>query len=358
MGLKDAFAPFFKVGAAISGGMFEKEREKQHVMEQYNSLTCENDMKPEAILDEAQNQRNPEKYKTNPAVCFDRVRPYLEFAKQNGMQMRGHTLVWYSQTPDWFFRENYQKEDSAPLADRETMLARMENYIQSVLTYVQENYPGVVYAWDVVNEAILEDGFRKCLWVETVGEDYVEKAFTFASRYAAEGISLFYNDYETYLPWKKELICRLILEPLRQKKLIHGVGMQSHLNMQLPELKDYWDTICCFGKTGLEVQVTELDIHNAVNTPESMHELAERYKQVFELLVKAKMEQRADITAVTLWGTRDEESWLELYGKENSYPLLFHKEYEPKEAYTAVLSVSEELKKNADGMSWAKRYDK
>lgn len=344
MSLKTVYKPYFKIGAAVSRRMLEDPVGRRHILEQYQSLTCENDMKPEMLLDKAKNQADPNTYRKAPAVSFASAIPYLDFARENGIQMRGHTLVWYSQTPDWFFRENYEDGKSAPLADRETMLARMESYICSVLTFVQTNYPGVIYAWDVVNEAILENGFRTCLWLQTVGDDYVEKAFEFAAKYADKNVRLYYNDYDTYFPWKQELICRLILQPLQERQLIHGVGMQSHLKMEVPDAKDYWNAVCRFGQTGLEVQVTELDIHNPENTPAAMQALAERYRQIFTVLLKAKVEQKADITAVTLWGIRDEESWLEVYGQEHSYPLLFHGTYEPKAAYEAVVSVPASLK--------------
>ena len=347
MSLRTVYAPYFKIGAAVPRGIFLNETAKEHMRLHYNSLTCENDMKPEMILDAEKNQADPKLYDRNPAVCFEHIRPYLEFAKANNIQMRGHTLVWYSQTPDWFFRKNYETDADAMLADRDTMLARMESYICSVLTFVQTEYPGVVYAWDVVNEAIREYGFRKCFWLETVGKDYVLKAFEFAAKYAEDGVRLIYNDYETFIPEIRDHICELVLKPLTERGLIHGVGMQSHLNMQT-DLNEYENALRTFGATGLEVQITELDIHIPVNTPESMHALANRYRQVFELLVKAKKEHLADITSVTLWGIRDEDSWLEWYGEENSYPLLFHKNYMPKESYDAVVSVPAKLEKKPE----------
>lgn len=341
MSLKTSYAPYFKIGAAVPRSLFEQESAKQNLMEQYNSFTCENDMKPEMILDAEKNQADPQRYDLEPAVCFEFVDPYLEFAKENGLGVRGHTLVWHSQTPDWFFREKYQSDETAPLANRKTMLARMESYIRSVLTYVQTKYPGVIYAWDVVNEAVLEDGLRKSLWYQTVGDDFIIKAFEFAAEYAEPEVRLFYNDYDTYLPEKREKIRDLVLKPLQERNLIHGMGMQSHIKLQIPELSEYEKTLCFFGETGLEVQVTELDIHNPDHTPEAMHELARRYQSLFEILIKVKTEHKANLTAVTLWGMRDEESWLDLYGSERSYPLLFHGNYEPKEAYEAVVSVPE-----------------
>lgn len=337
MNLKTVYEPFFKIGAAVSRWNLYTPAHVQFLSEQFSSFTVENDMKPMYYLDAKKNRTEAEKYNLSPALNFERAIPYLEMAKQKGIPMRGHTLVWHGQTPQWFFYENYNT--TSKLASRETMLSRMENYIKGVLTFVQENYPGVIYAWDVVNEAINDGGFRDSLWFKTVGKDFVEMAFTFARKYAAPGVSLFYNDYEEYLDWKRDLIINEILLPLKAKGLIDGVGMQSHLLMDHPDFADYEKAVNMYGATGLEVQVTELDIHNADSSEESMHQLAMRYQELFSILVAAKGTGKANITAVTFWNLLDENSWLSGFRKETSYPLLFHGKCEAKEAYYAVLEV-------------------
>lgn len=339
MSLKGVYAPWFKIGTAVPETAFASPEALSALEAQYSSMTCENEMKPWYILDEEANRKKPEKYRICPALRFEGIIKYLEFAARKGIGMRGHTLVWHNQTPEWFFREGYRKEEDAPLADRETMLARLENYIRGVLTFVQERWPGVIYAWDVVNEAVDQEGWRRSLWTRTIGDDYVLQAFRFARKYAAPGVSLFYNDYETFLPWKREKICSLVLEPLKREGLVDGMGMQSHLTMQDPTPEEYENSLRRFGGLGLQIQVTELDIHNTDPGERSMHALAERYRTFFTLLLRMKKEKAADITGVTFWGMQDEESWLGGFRGEKSYPLLFGAHYLPKAACLAVLSV-------------------
>jgi len=335
MTLKEAFRPYFKIGSAISRRNLHIPADRKLLLAQFSSFTCENDMKPMFFLDEKKNRSDPETYDLCPALTFEFAKPYLEFARANGIAMRGHTLAWHNQTPKWFFHVRY--DETAPLADRETMLARLEHYIQGVLTFVQDNYPGIIYAWDVVNEAIENGGFRDTLWHQTVGFDFVEMAFTFARRYASPDVALFYNDYNTAQPWKRDLILKNILEPLKAKGLIDGFGMQSHLTMTEPDLKDYETALEMYGALGLQIQITELDIHNPDASEASQKLLAERYRALFSLYVEAKKNGKANITSVTFWNLYDECSWLTMFRHQTSYPLVFTKTGEAKEAYYAVL---------------------
>ena len=162
MNLKTAFENRFKVGAAISRMNLSTPAHMKFLLDQFNSCTVENDMKPMFFLDNEANPKDPETYNLSPKLRFDFATPYLDFAKAQHIPMRGHTLVWHNQTPKWFFCKNYDETEG--FVDRDTMLARLENYIKGVLSFVQENYPGVIYAWDVVNEVIDEGDFRKSLW--------------------------------------------------------------------------------------------------------------------------------------------------------------------------------------------------
>ena len=146
MSLKKVYEPYFKMGTSVSFRNMASPKALQELKKHYNSMTCENEMKPMHLLDEKENTENPEKYHLCPALNFEKAKPYLEFAKENGIGLRGHTLVWHNQTPFWFFTKDYSKEEDAPLADRETMVARLEAYIKGVLTFVQTEYPGVIYA--------------------------------------------------------------------------------------------------------------------------------------------------------------------------------------------------------------------
>lgn len=338
MNLKTAYEPYFKIGAAISRWNLHTPAQMRLLTEQFNSFTCENDMKPMYYLDQNENKSDPEKYDLCPALTFEHAIPYLEFAKKTGIAMRGHTLVWHNQTPKWFFCQHYNEH--FPMADRETILARLENYIRGVLEFVQENYPGVIYAWDVVNEIVDEGDFRKSIWYKTVGEDFFIKAFEYARRYAAPGTDLFYNDYETAQPWKRDFIIEKVLKPLMEKKLVDGMGMQSHLLMDHPDLDDYRTAVEMYGSLGLKIHITELDIHNADPSEESMHALALRYKEFFKIYLDAKTSGKANITSVTFWNLLDENSWLSGFRRETSYPLLFKGKCEAKEAYYEVLKVA------------------
>lgn len=335
MDLKTAFAGRFKVGAAISRMNLSTPANMKFLMDQFNSFTVENDMKPMFFLDSEANFKEPEKYNLEPKLRFDFASPYLDFAKEHHIPMRGHTLVWHNQTPKWFFCRNYDEGEG--LADRDTMLKRLENYIRGVLTFVQENYPGVIYAWDVVNEVIDEGDFRKSLWTETVGTDFVIKAFEFAKKYKAPEVKLFYNDYDTFEPWKRDLIIEKVLKPLLAEGLVDGMGMQTHLQMDNPDLSEYEISLRSFGDLVSEVQITELDIHNADASEESMERLADRYKELFTIILKAKDEGKANVTAVTFWNLLDENSWLTNFRKERSHPLLFEGKCCAKKAYYSVL---------------------
>ncbi len=343
MSLKKVFESYFKIGTSVSKWNLELPIAKNELVKHYSSITAENGMKPMFALDMQENVENPQKYNTAPALCFDTYCMFLDFAKQNKIALRGHTLVWHNQTPLWFFKKDYSLDEKAPLADKETMLARMESYIKGVLNFVQNEYPGVVYAWDVVNEAMEEkedDGWRKkSLWYQTVGEDFVLYAFRFARKYAAPDVRLFYNDYNTFYPKKREDICNLILKPLMEEGLVDGIGMQSHLVLKEHDLAEYEEALHCFGSLGLEVQVTELDIHCNDPGEESMQKLADMYCDLFAILVRARKQGKANVTSVTFWGMKDDESWLTGFRKETSYPLLFGEKYEKKQAYNAVVSV-------------------
>ncbi len=338
MDLKTAYEPYFKVGAAISRWNLHTPAHMKLLTSQFNSFTCENDMKPMYYLDTQENKKDPAKYDLHPALTFEQALPYLEFAKEKGIAMRGHTLVWHNQTPEWFFHVGYN--EMKPLADRDTMLARLESYIHGVLDFVQNEYPGVIYAWDVVNEAIDDGDFRKSVWLKTVGKDFVEKAFEYARKYADPSVALFYNDYETAQEWKRDIIIRDILKPLKEKGLIDGMGMQSHFLMDHPDSEVYRTALEMYGALGLQIHVTELDMHNADPGEESMHELALRYRQFFEIYLEAKKSGKANVTSVTFWNLLDENSWLSGFRRETSYPLLFKGKCEAKEAYYQVLEAA------------------
>lgn len=338
-GLKDLYKDNFYVGVALPNSLIGGMGAKCSVMvpTNYNSITCENEMKPDALLDKSGCQADLEKTYLDPAVKFDSCKKAIKYAQENDMKIRLHTLVWHSQTPKWFFTEDYS--ENGTLVSREVMLARMENYIKKVLTYFDENYPGLIYAVDVCNEAFDsgngdENGIRKVdnRWYDTVGPDYYYQAFVFARKYAPDYMKLFYNDYGC--TGKSTQILKHLAQA-KEEGLIDGIGMQSHLSITDNIQYKFMLTVKKFCEAGYEVQITELDI-GIGNTPSAYNEYnlnaqARKYKLMFGGL-KELQESGYNITSVTLWGASDVNSW-----RSKEYPLLFDKKFEPKPAYAGAM---------------------
>lgn len=329
----------FRIGVALSNMDINNKNKAQLVVSQFNSITCENEMKPDFILDrEGSMKANDEEC---PAINMKNAEIALSFAKEHGINMRAHTLVWHSQTPRWFFTVGYDNSEDAPFVTREVMLARMENYIRQVMEYVNTNYPGVVYAWDVVNEAIepgdgREDGIRvkNNHWFDVIGADYIEMAFTFAHKYADSEQKLFYNDYNTY-DKNKMFYIRNMISKLQEKDLIDGIGMQDHMQLMNPTILDYQYAIDKYAQLGLEIQITELDINTTDNSEEGQKKLGSRYKAIMTIIQNSIDKNDANITSVTFWGLTDDRSWLNKVD-EPCYPLLFDKNLKPKPAFFGV----------------------
>ncbi len=328
--LAAAYADYFKFGVASPATVMTNPNDgfRKLVLTQFNSVTPENELKPENVLDAAACKGDPAKYNEAPAVHFDAAKPILDFCKENGIQMRGHTLVWYSQTPSWLFYENYDVNGN--LASRDLMLKRMENYIDSVINWCETNYPGVIYAWDVVNEAAADDGgMRDCYWKQTIGDDYVEKAFEFARKHAPANVQLFYNDYNEYQTSKQEDILNM-LKPIAAAGNIDGMGMQSHINSGLdPEnyvgaAKRYADEL------GVIIHITELDVA-APKSLNPMYDQGVYMKKLFTAIIEAD-KAGLPIECVTVWGLTDDMSW-----KSAAKPLLFYGNLSPKPAYEGVM---------------------
>ncbi|MBQ9809464.1 MAG: endo-1,4-beta-xylanase [Ruminococcus sp.] len=348
--LKDLYKDYFKIGCAVAGSEFTQGATKDLILKHYNSVTIGNELKPESVLDQAatvayMNANGGDQ--TNPQVSLKQAAEMLKFCEDNGLPLRGHVLVWHSQTPDWFFKENY--DASADFVSPEVMDKRMENYIKNVMEAIKTQYPKLnVYAWDVVNEAASDSGtIRKAGaysqgdgssgWVSVYGDQsYIKKAFTYARKYAPEGCKLFYNDYNEYSSAKLEYIQKEILQPLVDAGLIDGMGMQSHIGMSSPSIAQYEAVLRSYAAMGLEIQVTELDVSLKSNTDEDLLALAERYRQCFEMYKRVK-DDGVDLSAVIIWGITDSTSWI------GGYPLLFDKDYQAKAAYYAVADTDAEV---------------
>jgi endo-1,4-beta-xylanase len=344
-GLAEAYKNYFDIGMGVNDGTLYSEPTKTLILKQFSTITMGNEMKPSYLLDYDTSVSNLSKYNLSPAIKTDKLEKYLLYAKDNGLKVRFHTLVWHQQTPRWFFTENYTKDKEAPLVSKDVMLKRLENYIRQVMVCTS-TYPDVIYAWDVVNEAIEPDhkqanGYRVTdnLWYQIIGEDFVEKAFEYARKYSYDDAGLFYNDYNTYITAKTNAIYNLAAK-LKAKGLIDGIGMQSHILMTFPSLSSYETAVRKFAELGLEINVTELDMHNTQNTSTAFEQQADRYAALFELLVRLKSQGIANITNVTIWGIQDTNTWLTALHGETSYPLLFDGDMKPKPAFYHILDVA------------------
>jgi endo-1,4-beta-xylanase len=361
--LKDAYKDYFFIGVGLNGSNTQTDTVNSKAMTEiikyhFNSTTYSNLMKPSYLLDQEGSIANLKAGNPEPTVKFDSVTKGLEFCKENGIKMRGHVLVWHTQTPNWFFQEDYS--DFGKYVDRETMLARLESYIRQVLEFTQKEYPGVIYAWDVVNEAVedtaghyeTQSGFnirtkfsriRDNPWYVVVGIDYVEKAFAYARKYAAPEVKLFYNDYNTFQPMKTQAIYKLASH-LKEKGLIDGIGMQGYMSLTYPGISgganNFLTALAILGELGLEIHVTELSINPKYSDPELLKMQADRYEEVFRVLLEVKTSDLANVTSVTVFGLMDNYLF---YPNDRTLTRLFDRRLQPKPAFYSVLKAVEKF---------------
>ncbi|HJP92481.1 MAG TPA: endo-1,4-beta-xylanase [Pyrinomonadaceae bacterium] len=339
--LKDVFKNDFMIGAALNRRQFFEEdtRGAEIVSAQFNTIT------PENVLKWALVHPQSDKYD------FTAADHYVEFGEKRSMFIVGHTLVWHNQTPRWVFQD-----DNGNTVDRETLLGRLREHIFTVVG----RYKGRIKGWDVVNEALNQDGtMRQSPWFKIIGEDYLAKAFQFAHE-ADPSAELYYNDYDLELPAKRKGAVALLGKLKASGVPVVAVGLQNHNLMDWPSTSDEDATIETFAQLGLKVNITELDIDVLPRTtkpgadyavdiaptpklnpytaglPDSMQSaLARRYADLFRVYLK----HRDVIDRVTFWGVADGDSWLNnwpIRGRTN-YPLLFDRLGQPKPAFYAVI---------------------
>ena len=326
--LKEVYAGKFDFGSAAPQMVFNNPRWMNLITEQFNILTPENEMKPDSVLDVSASKKLVQETgdETSVAVHFDAARALLRFAQNNGIKVHGHVLIWHSQTPEAFFHEGYDPKKS--LVTREVMLGRMENYIKGVFEYLDENYPGVVVSWDVLNEAI-DDGtnwLRNSNWLKIIGDDYPNKAYEYARKYAPEGTLLYYNDYNTAMPMKLKGIVKL-LNKLLPEGNIDGYGFQMHHGVTFPTIKQIQTAVETIAALNIRLRVSELDVTVSNNSEASFTKQAKYYAEVMKILI-AHSDQ---FEAVQVWGLTDTMSW-----RSRQYPLLFDGRGNPKPAFWAV----------------------
>ena len=324
--LKEIYAGKFDIGVCAPQFMFSDAQTMDFVKSQFSILTPENELKPDSVIDIPGSRVLSQDDETAVAVKFGAATPLLDYALKNGMKVHGHVLVWYQQTPEAFFREGY--DPSKPLVSREVMLGRLENYIRAVMEYTGEHYPGVIVSWDVVNEAI-DDSLgrrRECTWMDVVGEDFIERAFEYARKYAPEGTLLYYNDYNTASLSKQNGIVQL-LEALMAEGNIDGYGFQMHHALRYPTFQQIKSSVERIAKLGLRLRVSEMDICVSNNSVDSFTQQGELYGRIRKVLI----EHADQFEAVQFWGLRDDMSW-----RASQYPLLFDRHLNPKPAFWAV----------------------
>jgi endo-1,4-beta-xylanase len=343
--LKAAFKDCFRIGAALNERQFEETDSNAVALikAQFNTITPENALKWESV------HPKPEHFD------FDEADRYVAFGTKYNMFVVGHTLVWHSQTPAWVFRD-----DKGNPADRETLLRRMHEHISTVVG----RYRGRVNGWDVVNEALEEDGqLRKSPWLRIIGEDYLAKAFQFAHE-ADPKAELYYNDFSLDNAPKREGAIALVKKLQAQGIQVAAIGMQGHYKMDWPDPKETEASIEAFAKLGVKVMFTELDFDvlpapgsyrgadiavryelrkeldpYAEGLPDAMQqELAARYGDFFSLFAR----HCGQISRVTFWGVTDGDSWLNFYPVRGrtAYPLLFDRHHQPKPAFQAVIAAA------------------
>ena len=353
-GLKDEFVDYFRVGNILNGGQYGgtvKDSRIQAIMiKDHNAIECENETKPDATL--VQNGSTD----TNIKVSLNSCAAIIDFCINNGIAFRGHTMVWHSQTPPWFFRQNFDRNGS--YVSSSVMDQRMESYIKNMFNAYKTQYPTLnLYAYDVCNEVIddgraAQGGVRTSDWTNIYhNNSFVEKAFTYARQYAPENCKLFYNDYNEFAYDKQNCIINTILKPLKAKGVLDGMGMQSHVSAAAGgnvwgNTDSYLKAMDTYLNLGIEVQVTELDIACEAGRY-SATDQANKYKAIFQHAMQWNQTHTYDqgrVTLVQVWGPKDGNSWVDQYKengvvKGNNDPLLYDRSYQPKAAYNAVTSI-------------------
>jgi endo-1,4-beta-xylanase len=349
--LKTTFAGAFRVGAALNDNQFTERdaRGAALIKAQFNTITPENVLKWENVHPQAAT------YNFTPAD------QYVAFGQANGMFIVGHTLVWHSQTPRWVFQDSTGK----PLT-RDALLARMHDHIATVVG----RYRGKIKGWDVVNEALNEDGtMRRSPWYTIIGDDFIEKAFQYAHE-ADPAAELYYNDYNLENAAKRNGAAELVKKLKAKGVPIAAVGSQTHEKLYNTATAAKLDTtITVLGALGIKVNITELDVDvlpaasqnrtadvnatvqqsaNATINPFTnglpdgvQQALARRYADLFQVFLK----HRGTVDRVTFWGVGDGDSWLNnwpMRGRTN-YPLLFDRQDAPKPAFDAVLQTARQV---------------
>jgi endo-1,4-beta-xylanase len=340
--LKDALAGKFYIGTALNSAQItEADTAAVRVIkENFSAIVAENCMKSGPLQPK------------EGVFDFSLADKFVDFGEKYNLFITGHTLVWHAQTPTWFFRDSLGKD-----VTREVLIERIKRHITTVVG----RYKGRVKGWDVVNEALNDDGsYRKSKFYNIIGEDFIKLAFQFAHE-ADPSAELYYNDYSLTNPEKRKGAAAIVKKLKEQGVKIDGIGEQCHAGLDFPDIKDFEQSIEAFAALGVKVMITEMDVSvlpmpdwkvgadisahfeykKKLNPytdglPDSANVVFEnRYLEFFKLFMK----HRKDISRVTLWGVTDAQSWknhFPVWGRTD-YPLLFDRQYKAKPVVKKII---------------------
>lgn len=342
LSLKEAFKNDFLIGSAVNDNLISKKDSlgQQILLSEYNTITPENSMKwmfmePEQAVFE-----------------FENADRYIDFSTKNDIAFIGHNLVWHSQLAGWVEK----------LESKEELSTSLKNHIQTIAA----RYSGKIHGWDVVNEALNEDGtLRNSFFLEQLGPEYLTNSFKWAQE-ADPKAELYYNDYNMTRKEKRAGAIELVKMLQKEGARVDGIGMQAHWGLEDPSLEEIETSILEYSALDIQVMITEFDITVLPNPwdlegaevsqnfegsefmnpyPTEMpdyvaKQLAKRYEDIFKLFKK----HSDKISRVTFWGINDGVSWLNSWPIKDrtNYPLLFDREYNRKPAYYSVLEVAKD----------------
>ncbi len=356
--LSEAYSAQFPMGCEVYSYNLKNQEILQFIKHHYTRVTFGDELKPESLLNQEKSIASEDGM---PVINTDTIDKCLSLAQANNLQVRFHTLVWHNQTPDWYFCEGYQPEydgngtamtNITNLVDEETMLQRMQSYITQIINYAETNYPGVVYAYDVVNEVINDNGLKlrtgtQSLYGAIFGEEdntYITKAFEYAraaQTAAGSSAKLFYNDYVGMASPNQRKAVVQYLADAKAAGTIDGLGMQAHqTNLGVTDGDNIKNALDLFKQNGYEVQITELDFASKDNSESGQETLATAYSKFMNIVLTQKNSNNVNITGVTFWNLTDLDTWLNTQKNDGPYyPSLFDENYLPKAAFTALINL-------------------
>lgn len=343
--LYKTYEDYFIVGTELSANTVRHSEFRRITKHNFNSVTAENEAKPNSTLDQTKCQELAKTDETAVAITVEPFEKIYDWCEAAHIKVRHHTFVWHDQTPSWFFNKGYQ--NNGQQVTREVMLGRLNNFFKATIEALDERWPELVYALDVVNEAIPEENeVRESNWYKTIGEDYIYQAFVAANRYKTDYMDLYYNDYsfeQSQWGGPKRLTAAVNNEKLLKKAIdegiLDGIGIQSHCTdyNNYSDVDAILENIKTVYNAGVKCQITELDI-NCNGSSEFETKQKEAFSRLIKGIIRDMDEGKADVNAVILWGITDDTSW-----HRSNYPLLFNADFSKKPAYYSFLEALSEV---------------